>query len=154
MNNTNYVYHRDAHDITFKRTYDKRGCLQRWLKSNNMLEITKAISLWWLHQMETFSALLALCAGNSPVTGEFPTQGPVVQSFDIFFDLRLNKQLSKHSSGWWFEMPLCPLLRHCNDKECSPEKSPMTHWGWSKMVVILQISFWNAFSWLKFFFFI
>ena len=29
---------------------------------------------WWRHQMETFSALLALCAGNSPVTGQFPSQ--------------------------------------------------------------------------------
>ena len=29
---------------------------------------------WWRHQMETLSALLALCAGNSPVTGEFPAQ--------------------------------------------------------------------------------
>ena len=35
--------------------------------------------------METFSALLALCAGNSPVTGEFPSQRPVTRSFDIFF---------------------------------------------------------------------
>ena len=42
--------------------------------------------------MEMFSALLALCAGNSPVTGEFPTQKPVTQSFDVVFDLRLNKQ--------------------------------------------------------------
>ena len=31
---------------------------------------------WWLHQRETFSALLALCAGNSPVTSEFPAQRP------------------------------------------------------------------------------
>ena len=46
--------------------------------------------------METFSALLAICAGNSPVTGEFPSQRPVKQSFDAFFDLRLNKRLSKH----------------------------------------------------------
>ena len=37
--------------------------------------------------METFSALLAFCAGNSPVTGEFPTQRPVTRSFDVFFDL-------------------------------------------------------------------
>ena len=50
----------------------------------------------WRHQMETFSALLALCAGNSPVTGEFPAQRPVTRSFDILFDLRLNKRLSKH----------------------------------------------------------
>ena len=44
--------------------------------------------------METFSALLAICAGNSPVTGEFPAKRPVSQSFDVFFDLRLNKRLS------------------------------------------------------------
>ena len=39
---------------------------------------------WCRHQMETFSALLALCAGNSPVTGEFPAQRSVTQSFDVF----------------------------------------------------------------------
>ena len=38
---------------------------------------------WWRHQMETFSALLAICAENSPVPGEFPTQRPVTRSFDI-----------------------------------------------------------------------
>ena len=64
--------------------------------------------------METFSALLALCAGNSPVTGEFPTQRPVTRSFDVLFDLLLNKRLSKQSWGWWFETPLPPLWRHCN----------------------------------------
>ena len=69
---------------------------------------------WRLHQMETFSALLALCAGNSPVTGEFSSQTPVTQSFDVLFDLRLNKRLSKQSWGWWFETPLCSLWRHCN----------------------------------------
>ena len=68
--------------------------------------------------METFSALLALCAGNSPVTGEFHAQRPVTRSFDVFFDLRLNKWLSKQSWGWWFEMPSCPLWRHCNDNIC------------------------------------
>ena len=40
----------------------------------------------WRHQMETFSALLAICAGHSPVTGEFPSQKPVTRSFDVFFD--------------------------------------------------------------------
>ena len=33
--------------------------------------------------METFSALLAICAGNSPVSGEFPAQRPVTRSFDV-----------------------------------------------------------------------
>ena len=45
--------------------------------------------------METFSALLAICAGNSPVPDEFPTQRPVTRSFDVYFDLRPNKRLSK-----------------------------------------------------------
>ena len=40
--------------------------------------------------METISALLAFCVGNSPVTGEFPAQRPVTQRFDVFFYLHLN----------------------------------------------------------------
>ena len=71
-------------------------------------------SSWWRHQMETFPALLALCAGNSPVTGEFPSQRPVTRSFDVSFDLRLNKRLGKQSWGWWFETPSWSLWRHRN----------------------------------------
>ena len=51
---------------------------------------------WWLHQVEAFSAFLAICAGNSPVSGEFPAQRSVTRSFDVFIDPRLNKRLSKH----------------------------------------------------------
>ena len=65
--------------------------------------------------MEIFSALLATCAGNSPVTGEFPSQRPVSRSFDVFFDLWVNKWLSKRWWGWWFETPSRPLCRHCNE---------------------------------------
>ena len=68
------------------------------------------------HQMETFSALLAICTGNSPVPGEFHAQRPVTRSFDVFFDLRLNKRLSKQSWGWWFETLSCPLWRHWNEE--------------------------------------
>ena len=71
---------------------------------------------WWRHQMETFSALLPICAGNSPVTGEFRVQRPVTRSFDVFFDLRLNGWLSKKSWGWWFETPSRPLRHHSNEK--------------------------------------
>ena len=70
-------------------------------------------SPWWRHQMETFSALLAICARNSPVTGEFPAQRPVTRSFDVFFDLRPNERLSKQSWDWWFETQSCPLWRRC-----------------------------------------
>ena len=68
----------------------------------------------WRHQMETFYALLALCAGNSPITGEFPSKWPVTQSFGVFFDLRLDEQLSEQSWIWWFETPSRSLCRHCN----------------------------------------
>ena len=64
--------------------------------------------------METFFALLALCAGNLPVTGEFPTQMPVTRSFDAFFDMHPNKRFSKQSGRQWFETPSRSIWRHCN----------------------------------------
>ena len=91
---------------------------------------------WWRHQMETFSALLVLCAKYSPVTGEFYSQRPVTWSFDIFFDLRPNKRLSKQSWGWWFETPSRSLLGHCNDYAW------LTHDFWA----ILQL--FNGTKWL------
>ena len=69
---------------------------------------------WWRRQMEKFSALLAVCAGNSPVPGEFPTQRPVTRRFDVFFDLRLNNRLSKQWWGWWNENLSRSLWRHRN----------------------------------------
>ena len=79
------------------------------------LRYTGIIVSWWRHQMETFSVLLEVCAGNLPVTGEFPPQRPVTRSFDVFYDLRLkNNRLSKQSWGWWFETLSHPLWRHCD----------------------------------------
>ena len=67
---------------------------------------------WWCHQMETFSALLALSARGLPV--KFPSQRPVTRSFDVFLDLRPHKGTSKQSWGWWFETPSRALRRCCN----------------------------------------
>ena len=67
-------------------------------------------SSWWRH----FLRYWPFVWGILPVTGEFPTQRPVMRNFDVFFDLCLNKRLSKQWRGWWFEMPLHPLWRHCN----------------------------------------
>ena len=64
--------------------------------------------------METFSALLALSVGNSQVTGEFPAHRPVTWSFDVFFELCLNKWLSKQSWCWWFKTASRSLWHHCN----------------------------------------
>ena len=63
--------------------------------------------------METFSVLLAICAVNAWVIGEFPTQRPMMRSFDVFY-LRLNKRLSKQWWGWRFETQWRWLWRHCN----------------------------------------
>ena len=58
------------------------------------------------------SVLLALCAGNSPVTGDFFAQRSMTRRFDVFFDLRLNKRLSKQSWGWWCETPSRSFWRY------------------------------------------
>ena len=76
----------------FSTTYSRIFLSRRWTQKT-----------WCRHQMETFSGLLAICAGNSPVPDEFPTQRLETRSFDVFFDMRLNKPLSKQSWGWWFE---------------------------------------------------
>ena len=61
--------------------------------------------------METFPALLALCEGNSPVTGEFPSQRPMTQSFGVFVFFICACKPSKRR---WFETPPRSLWRHCN----------------------------------------
>ena len=106
--------------------------------------ISSATTIWWRHQMETFSALLALCAGNSPVTGEFPSQRAVTPSFDVFFDLRLNKRLSKQSRGPSFEMQSRSLWRHCNVVR-------LHHWRQSEEGIKFSKShYWNhSYRWLS-----
>ena len=103
--------------------YMRQMGLYRWLWDNRPIaretSLKQRLTLvknefwtWWRHQMEAFSALLSLCAGNSPVTGEFPAKRPVTRSFDGLIDLRLNKRLSKQSFGWWFYTPSWSLWRH------------------------------------------
>ena len=95
--------------------------------------LTTFLFPWWRNQMETFSALLAIWAGYSPVTGEFPTQRPVTRSFDVFYDLCLNKRLNKQWWGWWFETSSRPLWRHCN----------VEHWlGKRRLKTVNLATFW------------
>ena len=118
------------HDLLFK-TLSGSGVighgrtepwLGKWLMCimwHNMRDWRLTIP-WWRYQIETFSALLVLCSGISPVTGEFPSQRLVTRSSGVFFDLRLNKNLCKQSRRRWFESPPRSLSRHCNTKSCSP----------------------------------
>ena len=52
-----------------------------WLQAR-YADVERSIASW-RHQMETFLALLALCAGNSPATGEVPSQRPVTRNLDF-----------------------------------------------------------------------
>ena len=66
--------------------------------------------------MKSFSVLLALCEGNSPITGENPSQRPVTQSFAVFFYLGLKQQLSKPWRRRWFETLSRSLWHHYTEK--------------------------------------
>ena len=103
----------------------------------------------------------AISAGNSPVTGEFSEQMPVTQNFDVSFDLRLNKRLSKHSWGWWFETPSRSLWRHCHDVETLRQRRAYllkfitqhkgwcwnsSHITWSNSITCLMMSILPSFS--------
>ena len=70
-----------------------------FLKYNSQYDVLKACQNQDMMTSSNgnISVLLALCAGNSSVTGEFPTQRPVARCFDVFFDLRVIKRLSKQS---------------------------------------------------------
>ena len=104
-----YILHTRGIQITYWLENFKTDIFQSVLfldliyLSGSKWEITNHLVAWWRHQMETFCSLPAIRAGNSPVSGEFPTQRPVTRSFDAFFDLRLNKRLCKQSWGWWFQ---------------------------------------------------
>ena len=75
-----------------------------------------------------------LC-GEFTGPGEFPTQRPVTRSFDVFFDLRLNKRLSKQPWDWWFETLLRSLWRHCYVRSVT---AYMFHWTMSSLLQVMS----------------
>ena len=72
--------------------------------------------------METFSALLAISAGNSPVPDEFPAQRSVTRGFDVFFDLRPN-------NGW------------VNKREAGDLRCHRAHYDFIVMIRLLSAVF-------------
>ena len=79
--------------------------------------------------METFSALLAFCAGNSSVFSGFPLTKAIDAELWCFFDLSRNQQLSKQWRRQWYETPSHPLWRHCNAKGSSKLHITGPFWG-------------------------
>ena len=105
----NTFQHQKKIDIDFKGTWlytwhTHYMCQIHWSGNNYMMTSSNG---------SIFCVTGPLC-GEFTGPGEFPTQRPVTRSFDVFFDLRLNKRLSKQPWGWWFETPPWSLWRHCN----------------------------------------
>ena len=83
-------------------------CPSNFVEQLCWLYLSRDMAAWWRYRMETFSELLALCAGKSPHKGRW--RGALM----FFSALCLNKRLSKQSWGWWIETPSHPSWRHSN----------------------------------------
>ena len=81
--------------------------------------ISRLVEMWhgcvMTSSNENIFRVTGFCERNPPLTGGFPSQRPVTRNSDVFFDLCLNKWLSKHSTRQWFETPCCSLWHRCND---------------------------------------
>ena len=88
------------------------GCYELCM-GNIKLRVPKRYIMMTSSNGNIFRVTGPLC-GEFTGPGEFPTQRPVTRGFDVFFDMRLNKRLSKQPWGWWFETPSWSLWRHCN----------------------------------------
>ena len=98
--------------------------------SAQVLYFCGAVS-YWTHWVRTHFHMMTSSNGNifrvtGHLCGEFPAQRPVTRSFDVFFDLLLNKRLRKQSWGWWFETLSLSLWRHCN-ASAKAYRRPHTH---------------------------
>ena len=100
-------------------TYVKESAtLDSFIQIMNILKVERSDEITWLNHDDVIK--WKHFPRNWPfvreITGpdEFPIQRPVTRSFDVFFDLRLNKRLSKQPWGWWFVTPSCSLWRHRN----------------------------------------
>ena len=114
-----YLLGQSRHFLLYGRNHP-RICPQCWLIANRLFDHPH--TLCRLYDMMTssngniFRVTGPLC-GEFTGPGEFPTQRPVTQSFDVFFDLRLNRRLSKQPWGWWFETLSWSLWRHRNEDQ-------------------------------------
>ena len=110
-------------------------------------ENSATISHWLICMMTSSNENIFHFTGH--LCGEFSgPRRPVTRSFDVFFDLRLNKRLSKQSWGWWFETPSSSLWRHCS---VGCLNSLLIHYQpWLRTILYLDVN-WNVLqSWYKF----
>ena len=87
---------------------------QKWWKPNAKYETQRTAKHMMTSSNGNIFRVTGHLCGEFTGPGEFPAQRSVTRSFDVFFDLHLNKGLSKQSWGWWIETPQRPLWRHSN----------------------------------------
>ena len=117
----------------------------RWIASTD----ASNTELWWIlccwPQLRLLCTMMTSSNWNTfrvagHLCGEFPAQRPVMRSFDIFFDLRLNKRLGKQSWGWWFETLSRPLWRHSNDQSRRLVHGQKSSWRWNETTQLLCVT--------------
>ena len=111
--------------LTIVYSTDCSGADQRKHQSSASLTFVTGIDRCMMTSSNgnIFRVTCPLC-GEFTGPGEFLRQRPVTRSSDVFFELRVNKRLSKQMQGWWFETPASSLWRHCNGPMNSPHKGP------------------------------
>ena len=99
----NYVW--DVLTWMFLELLQSRGAVHLWCL------VVHVRNTGWRY-MDMLSTLLALCVGNPPVTGGFPSQRASMVSFDVFLAIKLKKPLNKQLGCQWFEMSWCSCHWH------------------------------------------
>ena len=112
-----YLYMHENNTFSLCQTHrliPNRHTGREWFIYGPALRKEKQVTMMTSSNGNIFRVTGSLC-GEFTGLGEFPAQRPVTRSFDVFFDLRPNKRLSKQPWGWWFETPSWSLWRHCNE---------------------------------------
>ena len=107
------------------RVHQRNGNVFIFMKSSSLAAL-EVVIMMTSSNGNIFHVSDPLC-GEFTDTGEYRSQRPVTRNFAVFFDLRLNKRLSKQSWGWWFETPSRSLWRHCNHSD-NFHNSLLSHW--------------------------
>ena len=115
--------YKDVPDIRL-RIYTDAHCKDKMVVRPSYLYIGNSWTgnTWWRHQMETFDASLAFCAGNWPVTGEIPARRPVTQSFGVSL-------ICAWKSGW------------VNNRDAGDLRRHRAHYN---VIVMMVLSYWNS----------
>ena len=113
-----------------KDYYKEHGLLRAMCTHESLIDSSYNFSItnsWWRHQMETFSALLAICAGNSPGTFPLPTHDDVIKwkHFPRYWPfvrgIHRSPVNSPHKGQWRGDLMFCLICVWINDWEYNRE---------------------------------